>query len=226
MTMYAKILVRVIFVLVLLLTTVCFAELVEERFVLQRIRAEEGDGSDVKVILRTGRFAKGEIYSMTEKITKGDFIQEAPREMIIVSNGSASIISNNQESLVVRNEFLVDNSLSMIAKGSWNGKKEGAVHMLMGKITMFDYDFDSNSNYPLIFKITHNGYEYQRGVGRVKDLQSGEIYIFVTQRGTVNEYGEEFFDRSSCEKECCELLMKGQVKQGVTIEECVRALCK
>jgi len=226
MSMCAKILVRMIFILVLLLTTICFAELYEDRFVLQRIRAEEGDGGDVKVILRTGRFAKGEIYSMTEKITKGDFIQEAPREMIIVSNGSASIISNNQESLVIRNEFLVDNSLSMTVKGSWNGKKDGAVHMLMGKITMFDYEFDSNSNYPLIFKMTHNGYEYQRGVGRVKDLQTGEIYIFVTQRGAVNEYGEEFFDRSSCEKECCELLVKGQVKQGVTIEECVRALCK
>jgi hypothetical protein len=163
---------------------------------------------------------------MNEKITKGDFIQEAPREMIIVTNGSASIISNNQESLAIRNEILVDNALSMTVKGSWNGKKDGAVHMLMGKITMFDYEFDSNSNYPLIFKMTHNGYEYQGGVGRVKDLQTGEIYIFVTQREVVNKYAEEFYDRSSCEKECCELLVKGQIKQGVTIEECVRALCK
>ena len=70
-------------------------------------------------------------------------------------------------------------------------------------------------------------YDYLHRLGfSVKDLQTGEIYIFVTQRGTVNEYGEEFIDRSSCEKECCELLVKGQVKQGVTIEECVRALCK
>jgi hypothetical protein len=226
--MSVKILVEVIFVLILLLTTICSAEASENKFVLQRIKAEEGDGSDIKVMLRTGRFAKGEIYDMSLKNVKGDFFQEAPREMIIVSNGFASVITKDQESLVIGKEFLVDNSLNMAMKGNWNGKKNGAVHMLMGKITIFDYEFDSNSNYPLVFKITGDGYEYLGGVGRVKDLQTGEIYVLVAQEKAINEneYEGEFFDRHACERECCELLLRGQIKEGVTIKECVKALCK
>jgi hypothetical protein len=226
MSMKVKILIEVIFVFLLPLTTICFTEANEKKFVLQRIVAEEGNGSEVKVMLRTGRFAKGKIYNMTEKDSKGDFIQEAPREMIIVSNGFASIISNDQDSFVIGNEFLVDNSMNMTVKGSWNGKKDGAVHMLMGKITMFDYEFDSNGSYPLIFKMTHDGYEYQSGEGRVKDLQTGETYVLISQAGAMSEYKGYLVDRSSCEKECCELLLKGQMKQGVSIEECMRTLCK
>jgi hypothetical protein len=204
---------------------VCFAEASEKKLVLKRIKAEEGDGSEVKIMLRTGRFAKGEIYDMSGKNVKGDFFQEAPREMIIVSNGFANIITKEQLSLIIGGEFLVDTSLNMIMKGSWNGEKVGAVHMLMGKINMFDYEFDSNSNYPLIFKMTHDGYEYQSGEGRVKDLQTGETYVLISQERNITDEGY-FPNNLSCEKECCELLMSGQIKHGVTLEECVRALCK
>ncbi len=217
---------RVILILILFLTMICFSEAKEDKFVLQRIKAESGDGSDVKVMLRTGRFAKGEIYDMTEKNAKKDFIQEAPREMIIVSNGHARLHSKDQHTLVIGGEFLVDNSLKMTVEGSWNGKKNGALHMLMGKITMFDYEFDSNSKYPFIFKITDDGYEYQGGSGRVKDLQTGEVYILLAQGRAINEFEGNFFQRLSCEKECCELLLKQQIKHGLTIEDCVRALCK
>ena len=221
-----KIFIKVVFIFILFLITICFAEANENKFVLQRIKAEAGDGSEVKVMLRTGRFAKGEIYDMTEKNAKKDFIQEAPGEMIIVSNGLARLYTKDQHTLVIGGEFLVDNSLKITVKGSWNGKKNGAVHMLMGKITMFDYEFDSNSKYPFIFKMTDDGYEYQGGAGRVKDLQTGEVYVLLAQGRAMDEFEGKFFDRLSCEKECCELLLKEQIKQGITIEECVRALCK
>jgi hypothetical protein len=208
------------------LNRVCFAESGENKFILPKIKAETGDGSKVNVMLRMGKFAKGEIYDMPESNIKRNFIQEVPREMIIVSNGSAKVVTKDQLPLTIGGEFLVDNLLNLAVKGSWEGKKEGAVHMLMGKVTMFDYEFDSNSNYPLIFKMTRDGYVYQDGAGRVKDLKTGEVYILVAVREDMEKYNAEFFDRLVCEKECCELLIRGQIKQGVTIEECVKALCK
>jgi hypothetical protein len=216
----------VILIAILSQVVTCFADAKENKFVLQRIKAEEGDGSEVKVILRTGRFAKGEIYDITDKDVKKDFIQESPAEMIIISNGIARLYTTDQHTLMISGEFLVDNSLKMTVKGSWNGKKNGAVHMLTGKIVMFDYEFDSNSKYPFIFKMTDDGYEYQGGAGRVKDLQTGEVYVLFAQERAIDEFEGKLFDRLSCEKECCELLVKGQIKQGVTIQECVRALCK
>jgi hypothetical protein len=213
-------------IFIFLLSKICLAETSENRFTLPRIKSEAGDGSNVNVMLRAGRFAKGELYDETEKSVKGDFIQEAPREMIIVSNGIAKIATTDHLFLTVRGEFLVTNLLDVTVRGNWDGKKDGAVHMLMGKLSMFDYEFDSNSSYPLIFKMTHDGYEYQAGAGRVKDLQSGEIYILVAQGKFLNEFEGTFFDRLACQKECCELLLKGQIKEGVTIEECAKALCK
>jgi hypothetical protein len=213
-------------IFIFLLSKICFAETSENKFTLPRINSEAGDGSNVNVMLRAGRFAKGEIYDETEKSAKGDFIQEEPREMIIVSNGIAKIATTDRLSLTVRGEFLVNNSLNLTVRGNWDGKKEGAVHMLMGKISMFDYEFDSDGSHPLIFRMTHDGYEYQAGAGRVKDLQSGEVYILGAQEKFLNEFDDTFGDRVACEKECCELLLKGQIKQGVTIEECAKALCK
>jgi hypothetical protein len=213
-------------IFIFLLSNICFAETNENKFILPRIKSEAGDGSSINVMLRAGRFAKGEIYDEAEKSVKGDFIQEAPRQMIIVSNGIAKIATTGQMPLTVRGEFLVNNLLNLTVRGNWDGKKDGAVHMLMGKLSMFDYEFDSNSSYPLIFRMTHDGYEYQAGAGRVKDLQTGEVYILVAQEKFPNEFEGSFFDRAACEKECCALLLKGQIKQGVTIEECAKALCK
>jgi hypothetical protein len=213
-------------IFIFVLSKICLVQAGENRFTLPRIKSEPGDGSLTNVMLRAGRFAKGEIFDEIEKRTKGDFIQEAPREMIIVSNGIARIATTEQLSLIVRGEFLVNNLLNMTIKGNWDGKKDGAVHMLMGKLSMFDYEFDSDSNYPLIFRMTHDGYEYQAGAGRVKDLQSGEVYILVPQGKSLNKFDGTLFDTASCEKECCELLLKGQIKQGLTIGECAKTLCK
>ena len=221
-----KILKKAGFIFVLFLGTLCFAESNDNRFVLQRIKAEVGNAGGIKVMLRTGRFAKGVIYDATEKNVKGDFIQETQRDMIIVSNAFAKIITKDQIPLTVGGEFLVDSSLNMMVKGNWNGKKDGAVHMLMGKIIMFDYEFDSDNNYPLIFKMTPDGYEYQGGAGRVKDLHTGEIYVLTARGKNMNEYDEKLINKLACERECCELLLKGQIKQGITIKECAEALCK
>ena len=57
------------------------------------------------------------------------------------------------------------------------GKKEGAVHTIIGNLTMFDYEFDSNEKSPLKFKITKDGYVYQEGKGTVKDLKSGKKHV-------------------------------------------------
>lgn len=221
-----KSVVLTVMIFIFLLSKLCLAETGENKFTLSRIKSEAGDGRNVNVMLRAGRFAKGEIYDEREKSVKGDFTQEAPKQMIIVSNGIEKIATTGQKFLTVRGEFLVNNLLNLIVRGSWDGKKDGAVHMLMGKVSMFDYEFDSNSRYPLIFRITHDGYEYQAGVGRVKDLQTGEVYILVAPEKLPNEFEDGFVDRVACEKECCALLLKGQIKQGVKIEECVKALCK
>jgi hypothetical protein len=215
-----------IFLVLFFENSICFAENDKNIFILPSIKAETGDGSRVNVMLRMGRLAKGEIYDISGVHAKGNFIQESPREMIIVSNGFAKILTKEQLPLDISGEFFVDNLLNLTVKGSWDGKKEGAVHMLMGRITMFDYEFVSNSNYPLIFQITRDGYVYQDGTGRVKDLKTGEVYILVAIREGMEKYQGGLIDRVACEKECCELLIKGQVKQGVTIEECVKAMCK
>jgi hypothetical protein len=195
-------------------------------FIIPSIKAEEGDGSIVYVMFRMGRLAKGEIYDISGLHIKGNFIQESPKEMIIVSNGFAKILTKDQLPLNIGGEFFVDSLLNLTVKGRWDGKKEGAVHMLMGRITMFDYEFVSNSNYPLIFKMTRDGYVYQDGAGRIKDLKTGEVYILVDIREDMEIYQGGLIDRLACERECCELLIKGQVKQGVTIEGCVKAMCK
>jgi hypothetical protein len=210
----------------LFLDLVCFAETDEKKFLLSRIKAEIGDGSQVNVMLRTGRFAKGEIYDTSGLNAKGPFIQEAPGEMIIVSNGFAKIITQDQSLINIGGEFLVDNLLNLRVRGNWDGKKEGALHMLLGKITMFDYEFISNSNYPFIFRMTRDGYVYQNGTGRIRDLITGEVYVLIPQREDTDKCNIDLIDRLVYEKECCELLIKGQIKQGITIEECVNHLCK
>lgn len=74
-------------------------------------------------------------------------------------------------------EFLVDKSLNPFI-GIWDGKKEGAVHTIKGKLTMFEYEFDSDGNSPLKFKITKDGYVYLEGKGTVIDLKVGKKYTF------------------------------------------------
>lgn len=209
-------------VVLLLLNLVCFAETDENKFILQRIKAVTGDGSAVNVMLRMGRIARGQVFDISGLSERGTFIQEAPREMIIVSNGVAKIITQDQLLLNISGEFLVDNLLNLTVRGNWDGKKEGALHMLLGKINMFDYEFISNSNHPLIFRMTRDGYVYQDGTGRIRDLITGEVYVLIA----TDKCKIDLIDRLVCEKECCELLIKGQIKQGITIEECVNHLCK
>jgi len=73
-------------------------------------------------------------------------------------------------------KFQVDKCLNPI-DGIWDGKKEGAVHTILGKLTMFDYEFDSDEQAPLRFRATKDGYVYLNGKGRVRDLKTGETHV-------------------------------------------------
>jgi len=57
----------------------------------------------------------------------------------------------------------------------WDGKKNGAIHTILGKVTMYDYEFVSDEKAPLTFKLTKDGYVYFEGKGTVKDLNTGQI---------------------------------------------------
>lgn len=69
-------------------------------------------------------------------------------------------------------KFHVDKHLNPLL-GIWDGKKDGAIHTILGKLTMFDYEFLSEEKTPLKFKITKAGYVYLEGKGTVKDLKTG-----------------------------------------------------
>lgn len=73
-------------------------------------------------------------------------------------------------------KFLVDKCLNPIS-GIWDGKKDGAIHTILGNLSIFDYEFQSDEVSPLVFKITKAGYEYVEGKGVVIDLKTGKKYL-------------------------------------------------
>jgi len=164
---------------------------------LDRIKAETGDGSKVSVKLRVGTVAKGEVRGISNKypelvprgidptlsVARGSFTMRADngKEFIVVQGGCAVVISKPRNSVElpfdICGEFFVNESLELNQKGSWDGKKEGATHTLSGKVTIFDYEFQSNNDNPLTFKMTGEGYLYLGGEGTVKDLKGGKTYV-------------------------------------------------
>jgi outer membrane protein assembly factor BamD (BamD/ComL family) len=168
-----------------------------QQLVLSRIIAEEGDGSNVKVTLEVGRYAKRKTGPssasdpksgvLISSFSSGEFTLKAPEEMIIVSE--VSVITRIQmpdtgisHRVEAAGGFFVNNFLDVAEprvepKGKgWDWKKKGAVHIIKGRLTMFDYEFDSDPTQLLTFKMTNKGYVYLSGVGTVKDLKSGDIY--------------------------------------------------
>jgi hypothetical protein len=77
--------------------------------------------------------------------------------------------------------FVADRTLNPLM-GIWDGKKAGAIHKIVGKVVMFDYQFDSDEANPLVFVLTKDGYQYSTGKGTVIDLKSGTKYGFPTGR--------------------------------------------
>lgn len=153
------------------------------RLILGRITADGGDGSKVSASIKAGDVAKGEIYDMPGlSHAEGTFTQKAQEGVkTFVVMGATAIIRTEHETLGViplnvRGEFLVDEMLKMTADGDWDGKKDGAVHTILGRLTMFGYAFDSNETAPLKFKITKDGYVYLEGKGTVNDLKIGKQY--------------------------------------------------
>ncbi len=72
--------------------------------------------------------------------------------------------------------FAVDKELNVIPKGEWQGKRAGAIHKLVGRISMYDYEFESDPDDPLVFKVTKNGYTFLHGIGKIKDTANAKKY--------------------------------------------------
>lgn len=60
-----------------------------------------------------------------------------------------------------------------------------------------------------------------------KDLQKAiDGLVYKAVLGIRKDSGEFTVDKTVCEKDCRDMLEKGQLRQGVTIEECIKTICK
>jgi hypothetical protein len=158
------------------------------RLVLARIIADRGDGSHLRVTLRMGDTIK-QHYVPTSQSRKsgvlafsfgsGEVTATASRERIIASGGSGITRLQTEfgnPRVKVIGEFFLDSTLNS-AEGivGWDGKREGAIHTLQGKLTICGYEFDSDPLRPLTFKMTRKGYVYLQGVGTAKDLKKAMV---------------------------------------------------
>lgn len=75
-------------------------------------------------------------------------------------------------------KFLVDKCLNPLNDIIWDGKKDGAIHTIFGRLRMFDYEFQSDEASLLVFKLTKNGYLHLEGKGTVTDLKTSQKYTF------------------------------------------------
>lgn len=76
-------------------------------------------------------------------------------------------------------EFFLDKCLNYLGMGFWDGKKAGATHIIIGKIEMFEYMFESDADNPLEFKMSKQGYVFQSGAGKVTDNTNGKIWNLI-----------------------------------------------
>jgi hypothetical protein len=122
---------------------------------LSTIKADSGSGSAVNVVLKT----EGNGPIVAEKTTF---------TINVKSNlGSFGLLSSG--------DLILDNKLNFDI-GQWDGKKEGATHTLKGRLTIYDYEFNSDEQTPLQYKMTKDGYRYVSGSGTVKNLKTGKVY--------------------------------------------------
>lgn len=156
----------------------------KESLVLDRIVGEKGDGSHVKATLRMGKVAKQTISpapqgdsNISMSFSGGETTTEAKEEMIIASGTTAyqmlPLTGGLKARVKVSGEFFLDESLKAFGDSTWDGMKEGAVHVIMGTIEVFGYRFESDTKTPLTFKVTQKGYSYLTGSGTVEDKQTG-----------------------------------------------------
>lgn len=155
-----------------------------QELILSRITAVAGNRSKVRAKIKVGDSAEGKIYDTAGlSYAQGTFTQKAPKgvKTFIVTGATAILETDHPQlgkiPLNIGGEFLVKDSLEFGANGHWDGNKEGAVHTLLGKLTMFDYEFTSDANSPLTFQLTKDGYIYVDGKGTVKDLKTGKVEI-------------------------------------------------
>ena len=163
--------------------------------VLTRITAEAGESTNIVAEFRTGSYsgcqatdeATGDSVAITssypadaiivEGVVSATFVQSLISQREIPGVGSLPDF-RKVTYRITSGSFGVDSSLvfSPHQEGKWDGKKEGAVHRLKGKLKYFGYEFDSNVNNPLTFRVMQSGYAYLHGSGTVKDTENDKVY--------------------------------------------------
>ncbi len=72
-------------------------------------------------------------------------------------------------------DFVVDAQTGKLKDNNWN---DGAVHTLIGNITIKGYKFSSDTNNPLVFEMVWSkGYVYKHGKGTVTTPKDTTIYL-------------------------------------------------
>jgi hypothetical protein len=140
--------------------------------VLKRIKAEKGDASKYTFLIFMMRIT-------VDKDKTEDKIHAAEQKDFEAAEEHFKEAKEKDPSLTgfLFKSTVLDKSLRYKNK-VWFGKKEGATHILKGNVVLFDYEFNSNKDNPLTFKITKNGYVYVKGSGTVKDLKANKTYTF------------------------------------------------
>lgn len=170
-----------------------------QSFVLERIIAEQEQASSSKsIILKTQKKSTYHISTKTQNssasglqetgfVFSGDNDHIAAKSFIVAEAATAVIpIMINREAIVcnAEGEIPLDEHLRPIVDPSvkhlahWEGEKDGSTHIIIGRMRIFDYEFDSDTNEPLTFKITKNGYFYLKGKGVVYDLETNKLFKF------------------------------------------------
>lgn len=170
-----------------------------QKFLFERIIAGQGQSSSNKsIILKIKKKSTYHVSTKTQNssasglqeagfVFSGDIDYIATKSFIVAETTTATIpimidgriIECNAEGEIPLDEHLrpeVNPSIQHLAH--WEGEKDGSTHIIVGRIRIFSYEFDSDTNEPLTFKITKNGYFYLNGKGVVYDSETNKLFKF------------------------------------------------
>ncbi len=104
-----------------------------------------------------------------------------PTTMIYGANDCTVLVYSGIEVRIEGGGIPVDLELKPNFSGGawikeWCVKKGGAIHKIVGKVSMFCYEYDSDPRDPLTFRVTPEGYEFLYGIGSVKDTGTGRTH--------------------------------------------------
>jgi uncharacterized protein len=181
-------LVMILIVLAFTLSCRSDGEAPQKGLILKRPTAESGDAVNVFAELRVGLHVDhccevpntGKVTCVTTSYVN---------DTIIATGASATLrmwqdiqggpgfppIPSQVDCRVTRGGFGIDSNLAL-SDGKWDGKREGAVHRLQGKLAFCGYEFDSAAGNPLTFQLTKDGYKFLYGSGTVKDAETQKVH--------------------------------------------------